>query len=132
MGKSPTIKQGGGCMQRRILVVDDDSMNLVRTKMILGKYYEVLLAESGIEALDKLKNEKVDLVLLDIEMPKMNGMEVFERMKKSSINIPVIFLTASGDEDDVMSAIKLGAVNYLKKPFMPQELMKRVAQELQQ
>lgn len=49
-------------MQRRILVVDDDSMNLVRTKMILGKYYEVLLAESGIEALDKLKNEKVDLV----------------------------------------------------------------------
>lgn len=119
-------------MQRRILVVDDDSMNLVRTKMILGKYYEVLLAESGIEALDKLKNEKVDLVLLDIEMPKMNGMEVFEHMKKSSINIPVIFLTASGDEDDVMSAIKLGAVNYLKKPFMPQELMKRVAQELQQ
>ena len=119
-------------MQRRILVVDDDSMNLVRTKMILGKYYEVLLAESGIEALDKLKNEKVDLVLLDIEMPKMNGMEVFERMEKSSINIPVIFLTASGDEDDVMSAIKLGAVNYLKKPFMPQELMKRVAQELQQ
>jgi len=119
-------------MQRRILVVDDDSMNLVRTKMILGKYYEVLLAESGIEALDKMKNEKVDLVLLDIEMPKMNGMEVFERMKKSSINIPVIFLTASGDEDDVMSAIKLGAVNYLKKLFMPQELMKRVAQELQQ
>ena len=119
-------------MQRRILVVDDDSMNLVRTKMILGKYYEVLLAESGIEALDKLRNEEVDLVLLDIEMPKMNGMEVFERMKKSSINIPVIFLTASGDEDDVMSAIKLGAVNYLKKPFMPQELMKRVAQELQQ
>lgn len=44
----------------------------------------------------------------------------------------MIFLTASGDEDDVMSAIKLGAVNYLKKPFMPQELMKRVAQELQQ
>lgn len=119
-------------MQRRILVVDDDSMNLVRTKMILGKYYEVLLAESGEEALEKLKNEKVDLVLLDIEMPKMNGMEVFERMKECSADIPVIFLTASGDEDDVMSAIRLGAVNYLKKPFMPQELMKRVAQELQQ
>ena len=119
-------------MQRRILVVDDDSMNLVRTKMILGKYYEVLLAESGEEALEKLKNEKVDLVLLDIEMPKMNGMEVFERMKEGSADIPVIFFSASGDEDDVMSAIRLGAVNYLKKPFMPQELMKRVAQELQQ
>ena len=131
-GDVPDKKQGGGCMQRRILVVDDDSMNLVRTKMILGKYYEVLLAESGEEALEKLKNEKVDLVLLDIEMPKMNGMEVFERMKEGSADIPVIFLTASGDEDDVMSAIRLGAVNYLKKPFMPQELMKRVAQELQQ
>ena len=53
-------------MQRRILVVDDDSMNLVRTKMILGKYYDVLFAESGEEALDKLKSEKVDLVLLEI------------------------------------------------------------------
>ena len=66
-------------MQRRILVVDDDSMNLVRTKMILGKYYDVLFAESGEEALDKLKSEKVDLVLLDIEMPRMNGIETFER-----------------------------------------------------
>ncbi|MCI8292256.1 MAG: response regulator [Hespellia sp.] len=116
-------------MQRRILIVDDDSMNLVRTKMILGKYYEVLFAESGSEALDKLKEEKIDLVLLDIEMPRMNGIETFERMRDNSVDIPVIFLTASGDEDDVMNAIKLGAVNYLKKPFRPEELIKRVAQE---
>ncbi len=118
-------------MQKRILVVDDDSMNLVRTKMILGKYYEVLFAESGIEALDKLKKEKVDLVLLDIEMPKMNGIETFEHMKEFASDIPVIFLTASGQETDVVSAIKLGAVNYLKKPFQPHELMKRVAQEFE-
>ncbi len=129
MGKSK-MKPGGGYMQRRILVADDDSMNLVRTKMILGKYYDVLLAESGKEALQKLESEKIDMVLLDIEMPEMNGMEVFERMKQRGIDIPVIFLTASGDEDDVKSAIKLGAVNYLKKPFLPPELMKRVAQEL--
>lgn len=129
MGESK-MKLGGSYMQRRILVVDDDSMNLVRTKMILGKYYDVLLAESGKEALQKLESEKIDMVLLDIEMPEMNGMEVFERMKQRGIDIPVIFLTASGDEDDVKSAIKLGAVNYLKKPFLPPELMKRVAQEL--
>ena len=111
-------------MQKRILVVDDDSMNLMRTKMILGKDYAVLLADSGVKAL-----KKVDLVLLDIEMPEMNGMETFECMKEFAPEIPVIFLTASGLEEDVVSAIKLGAANYLKKPFEPEELMKRVAQE---
>ena len=59
--KYQITKQGGNEMQKRILVVDDDSMNLVRTKMIMGKYYDVLFEESGIEALDKLKKEKVDL-----------------------------------------------------------------------
>lgn len=97
--------------------------------MILGKYYKILFAESGMEALEKLRNEKVDLVLLDIEMPGMNGIETFERMKDFAAEVPVIFLTASGQEDDVFSAIRLGAVNYLKKPFSPQELIKRVSQE---
>ena len=118
-------------MQKRILVVDDDTMNLMRTKMILEKQYEVVLAESGERALYLLRNEKIDLVLLDIAMPKMNGIETFERMKESSVDIPVIFLTASGHEEDVMSAIRLGAVNYLKKPFQPQELLKRVAKEFE-
>lgn len=117
--------------KRRILVVDDDSMNLVRTEMILAKEYGVILAESGMEALDKLREEKVDMVLLDIDMPEMNGMETFERMKEFAADIPVIFLTASGLEEDVVNAIRLGAVNYLKKPFRPQELMRRVAQEFE-
>ena len=116
-------------MKKRILVVDDDAMNLMLTKRILEKQYNVLLAESGKEALNKMKGEKIDLILLDIAMPGMNGIETFERMKEISVDIPVIFLTASGYEDDVRNAIRLGAVNYLKKPFFPQELMKRVAQE---
>lgn len=116
-------------MRKRILVVDDDSMNLVRTKMILGQDYVVLVAESGIAALEKLKVEKVDMVLLDIDMPGMNGIETFEQMKDMGVRVPVIFLTASGLEEDVVNAIRLGAVNYLKKPFRPQELMKRVSQE---
>ena len=119
-------------MKRKILVVDDDNMNLVRTKMFLGQEYEVLLAESGMEALGKLKDEKVDMVLLDIDMPGMNGIETFERMKKAAVAVPVIFLTASGLEEDVQNAIKLGAVNYLKKPYRPEELIKRVAQEFEQ
>ncbi len=118
-------------MRKRILVVDDDSLNLARTQMILGEDYAVLLAESGMDALDKLRSEKVDMVLLDIDMPKMNGIETFERMKEFAADTPVIFLTASGLEDDVVSAIKLGAVNYLKKPFRPQELRRRVAQEFE-
>ena len=118
-------------MRKRIMVVDDDTMNLVRTKMILGEEYDVLLADSGMEALDKLKWETVDLVLLDIEMPKLNGIETFERMKEFASDVPVIFLTASGLEEDVRSAIRLGAVNYLMKPFQPQELMKRIAQEFE-
>ena len=73
-----------------------------------------------------------EMILLDIAMPEMDGIETFERMKKEfDIKIPVIFLTASGYEDDVRTAIELGAVNYLKKPFFPQELLKRVAKEFE-
>lgn len=118
-------------MRRRILVVDDDNMNLRRTKKVLEPLYDVFLAESGREALDMLNSKEIDLILLDIEMPGMNGLETFERMQSYPVKIPVIFLTASGDEGDVLSAIKLGAVNYLKKPFFPQELLKRVAKEFE-
>ena len=114
----------------RILVVDDDSMNLARTRIILSKEYDVILAESGAEALKLLGTQEVDLVLLDIDMPEMDGMETFRNMKKAGIKAPVIFLTASGLEEDVVDAINLGAVNYLKKPFRPQELIKRVSREL--
>lgn len=118
-------------MEKTILVVDDDKMNLRRTRLILEKHYDIITAESGQEALDILEWEKIDLILLDIEMPGMNGIETFERMNEKNIKVPVIFLTASGYEDDVMNAIRLGAVNYLKKPFLPQDLQERIARELE-
>ncbi len=118
-------------MKKYILVVDDDKMNLRRTQIILSKQYEVLLAKSGQEALNRLKNRKIDLVLLDVAMPGMDGIETFKRMKSRYSDIPVIFLTASGEVDDVVSAIKLGAVNYLKKPFAPRDLLERVAKEFE-
>ena len=118
-------------MKKRILVVDDDNMNLARTRIILGKEYDVVLADSGIQALAKVQNEKVDMVLLDIDMPGMNGIETFEHMKEFAADIPVIFLTASGEVGDVVGALLLGAVNYLRKPCPPQELLKRIAQELE-
>ena len=118
-------------MEKTVLVVDDDKMNLRRTTLVLEKQYNVLLAESGRKALDMLKSEKVDLILLDIAMPGMNGIETFERIKESGLEIPVIFLTASGHEDNVMTAIRMGAVNYLKKPYMPKNLLERVEKELE-
>ena len=119
-------------MRKRVLVVDDDEMNLKRTKMILNRDYEVLLAESGKAALDKIRFQKIDLILLDIAMPGMDGMETFERMREFNDDVPVIFLTASGQEEDVLKAIRLGAVNYLKKPFYPQDLLERVAKEFEE
>ena len=119
-------------MSKCILVVDDDAMNLKRTKMILERQYKVLLAESGREALDKIKTEEIDLVLLDIAMPAMDGLETFQHMKEASVDVPVIFLTGSGYEDDVRTDISMGAVNYLKKPFFPNELLKRVAMGLEE
>ena len=118
-------------MRKCILVVDDDVINLKRTKLILDKHYDLILAKSGEEALDKLITEDIDLVLLDIEMPGMNGIETFKRMKEDNIEVPVIFLTASGYEDDVMAAISLGAVNYVKKPFLPKDLLERIAKEFE-
>ena len=66
-------------MQKRILVVDDDDMNLTRTRIILKNDYDVILVNSGMKALDTLKREKVDLVLLDIEMPNMDGFETLHK-----------------------------------------------------
>ena len=113
-------------MQKTILVVDDDKMNLRRTRLILEKNYDILTTESGQEALDILKNEKVDLILLDIDMPGMSGIETFERMKERNIEVPVIFLTARGNVDDRIKGLKLGADDYIVKPFQVGELIARV------
>lgn len=72
-------------------MVDDDDMNLARTQIILEEEYDVLLADSGVRALHILKNQKVDLVLLDIDMLLMNGIETFKHMKEFAAEIPVIF-----------------------------------------
>ena len=130
--RTARVNEEASVMSKCILVVDDDAMNLKRTKMILERQYKVLLAESGREALDKIKTEEIDLVLLDIAMPAMDGLETFQHMKEASVDVPVIFLTASGYEDDVRTAISMGAVNYLKKPFFPNELLKRVAMGMEE
>lgn len=114
-------------MSKCIMVVDDDTMNLKVADFILKQYgYETVLASSGQDALDKLKISKVDLILLDIEMPEMNGLETFKYLMLDYIEIPVMFLTASQDPENEMEAVGLGAADYVKKPFIPQDLICRV------
>ena len=121
----------------RILVVDDDDMNLKMAEFILKKDMkgiEVLLADSGMKAIDTLQREKVDLVLLDFQMPMMNGLKTLEiiRKREDMKDIKVIFLTAASDRDTVMKAGMMGVADYIKKPFMPQDLIDRVSQALMQ
>lgn len=116
-------------MSKKILVVDDDAMNLKMAEFILKKKdYMVLTAGSGKECLKILEGESVELVLLDIEMPEMNGMETLEKIRANgkSADLPVMFLTASVDSDSVAATEKLGASDFIKKPFLPQDLLDRV------
>ena len=119
----------------KILVVDDDNMNLKMAEFILKKdmkNVEVLLADSGMKAIDALQREKVDLVLLDFQMPVMNGLKTLEiiRKREDMKDIKVIFLTAASDRDTVMKAGMMGVADYIKKPFMPKDLIDRVSQAL--
>ena len=118
-----------------ILVVDDDDMNLKMAEFILKKDMKdlkVLLADSGLKAIDTLQREKVDLVLLDFQMPVMNGLKTLEMIRKREDmkDVAVIFLTASSDRDTVIKAGLMGVADYIKKPFMPQDLLDRVSQAL--
>ena len=114
---------------KTILVVDDDPMNLKMASFVLKqKEYTVLTATSGMECLDRLAEAPVDLVLLDVEMPTMNGIKTFEHIRKKEEykEIPVMFLTADANEETVIAAGILGAAGYLKKPYMPKDLLERV------
>lgn len=120
-------------MGNSILVVDDDKINLKITQMNLSQYgYEVYTANTGMEAISFLRQQMVDLILLDIEMPVMNGIKTLELIRKrpETASIPVIFLTASADTDSVIEACRLEAVDYVVKPFIPRELFYRIEKVL--
>lgn len=115
-------------MGNRILVVDDDDMNLRMAEFVLKKEnYEVIKAASGEETLSLLENGDVDLVLLDIEMPKMNGIQTLEKIRddKTFGDVKVMFLTA-GEADSIANVSTLNVLGYIKKPFMPKDLISQV------
>jgi CheY-like chemotaxis protein len=112
--------------KKTIMVVDDnpDIITIVRT-ILEGKGYSVLSATSGPELLNLLKTNKPDLIILDIMMPEMDGLEVLTRLKglTETATIPVILLTAKVQYEDVLGGYKLGADYYITKPFTSTQLV---------
>src|SRR5437667_4769829 len=105
-----------------LLVVDDNSMNRIMLSRYITKLgYQATLAENGRQALDKLGNEPFDLVLLDVQMPEMDGYQVLEHLKADPglRDIPVIMISAVEETESVVRCIELGAQDYLPKPFNP-------------
>ena len=119
-------------MAERILVIDDDIVNLKIAEHVLEKDYNVTCAKSGMEGIDILKSNDIDLVLLDLYMPDMNGMDVLAKIREdASISaVKVVILTSSGMKTDVTEAIRLGALDFIKKPFFPTEFLDRIKKVL--
>ena len=119
---------------KKVLVIDDDEMNLQIAKMVLERKLscEVLCAASGLDGLDVLLREHVDLVLLDIMMPDFDGIETLREIRGDARTkeLPVMMLTASGDLDDIQKVGALGVKDYIKKPFLPADLVVRVGKKL--
>ena len=111
----------------RILVVDDESrMRKLVKDFLLRQNYDVLEAANGEEAVDIFYREKdIALILLDIMMPKMDGWQVCREIRKES-NVPIIMLTARGDERDELKGFELGVDEYISKPFSPKILVARI------
>src|SRR5207245_4534465 len=112
-----------------LLVVDDNSMNRIMLSRYITKLgYQATLVENGRQALDKLQGESFDLVLLDVEMPEMDGYEVLEHLKAHPRlrDIPVIMISAVEELESVVKCIELGAQDYLPKPFNPVLLRARL------
>lgn len=116
----------------RILIVDDEPANLKVMREVLGNQYRMSFAKSGAVALALLEKEQPKLILLDIMMPDMNGFEVCEILKSTPAlsHIPIIFVTALGDESDEFKGFELGAVDYITKPISPAIVRARVKTHL--
>jgi len=120
-------------MAFNVLIVDDSSsMRAIVRKIIKASGFnigELLEAADGKEAIKVLMDEWVDLVLTDINMPKMNGLELISEMKKDEMlkSIPVVMVTTEGSEKRIQESMELGASGYIKKPFLPEDIKRTLS-----
>ena len=117
---------------KKILVVDDDIVSLKSIKSMLSGDYKVIAVNSAEDALEYLKGEIPDLILLDIMMPEIDGFEMMERLSsdKRTEDIPVIFITADEDKDKELQGLTLGAMDFVTKPFEPRIVLSRIEKVL--
>lgn len=118
----------GRFSKKRILAVDDNAIVLTRIENTLSNDYEVITVNSGVRALRYLKEEKPDLILLDIQMAQKDGIETLREIRnmEEREDIPVIMLTGVENKDVVVESAKLGICDYILKPFYSEELIKRI------
>lgn len=113
-------------MKPTILVIDDDKKTVDLIRLYLEKDgYRVLMAYDGHSAIDTARNKRPGLIILDLMLPKVDGLDVCRRLRSES-NVPIIMLTAKSTEDDKLIGLDLGADDYMTKPFSPRELVARV------
>ena len=119
-------------IRSKIILVDDNLSNLTMGRNMLKTFYEVYPAPSAAKLFEILENVLADLIILDIEMPDMNGYEAIKKLKADPrlADIPVIFLTAKDDESSELEGFDLGAVDYISKPFSGPLLLKRISNQL--
>lgn len=119
-------------MPNEKILVADDSPTIVEMIRVALEGYRVITARDGQEALEKVARERPDLVLLDVEMPKVNGYRVCQRLKNdpATKKIPIIMLTVRANESDKMWGLGMGADEYLTKPFEAAQLLKIVKERL--
>lgn len=114
-------------MSQKILVVDDEQSIVTLLQFNLEQAgYSVVVALDGKEALEIAKKEKPDLMVLDLMLPELSGLEVCKELRQAKINTPILMLTAKDDELDKIIGLELGADDYLTKPFSPREVVARV------
>ena len=118
-------------MENETILVVDDNKEIVYSISELLKYegYRVVKAYDGMEALDALERERIDLILLDVMMPRLNGLSALMKLREKS-RIPVIILSAKTEESDKVSGLTLGADDYVEKPYNPAELTARIKAHL--
>ncbi|MEA3208619.1 MAG: hypothetical protein QOE70_1676 [Chthoniobacter sp.] len=114
-------------MSKRILVVDDEPNVRLNYRMTLEtEGFTVLEADCGASALDQFGKNHFDLAILDLRMPEMDGLDLLAEMRKRGLNTPTVIITAYGDIPHAVRAMKLGAIDFLKKPMTPESLRKMV------
>ncbi|HYS44057.1 MAG TPA: response regulator, partial [Geobacteraceae bacterium] len=112
--------------QDKILIVDDEAdIALILKLQLEDSGFKTARARDGLDALDKLARETFDLILLDVKMPRMDGMQVLARIQAEARNEAVVMMTAHGNEDIAVAALKMGALDYIAKPFSTEDIVKK-------